>query len=247
MDISAVVLTKNEEKNIINCLQTLTWCDEILVIDNKSTDNTVEIAKKQKAKVFCATFERDFSRLRNFALENARGEWVFFVDADERVPLALQKEIIRKLKNSHVEGFFIKRIDTLWGKKLTHGDTGNVSLLRLAKRDSGRWTGRVHETWHIEGKTEKLSSPLLHFPHQTIQEFLVHINYYTDLRAQELFENHVRVHWYDMLIYPKAKFIKTYFFQLGFLDGTAGMIVAILMSFHSYLVRAKLWTLWDKK
>lgn len=246
--ISAVILTKNEEKNIIDCIESLSFCDEIVVIDDNSEDLTVDVAKKAGAIVYAHDLEGNFAMQRNFGLEKANGEWVLFVDADERVSKALQNEIIYKLsKENGVDGYFFKRQDYFKGKKLRFGETANVSLLRLAKKGKGSWRGKVHEVWEIQGKTVMLETALDHYPHQTIDAFLSEINFYTDIRAKELFQKKVKVHWYDIILYPKIKFIQNYFFRMGFRDGSEGMIMAIMMSFHSFLVRGKLWQLWDQE
>lgn len=248
--ISAVILTKNEEKNIDACIKGLRWCDEVLVIDDNSTDKTVIKAKTLGARVIEHALDNDFSKSRNFALGEAKGDWVLFVDADERVSESLTFEITSSLHQKIVDfvsGFSMRRIDTMWGKQLMHGENGNVRLVRLARKNAGLWKGSVHEKWVVKGKIVELNNPLFHYPHQTVAEFLTEINYYTTIRAQELYKKGVRVHVWDIVLYPKAKFIVNFIFKRGFLDGIPGLVVAILMSFHSYLVRGKLWQLWDKK
>lgn len=249
--ISAVVLTKNEEKNIVDCLETLAWCDEVLVIDDNSEDRTVEIAQKMRASVFVRSLNNDFSKQRNFGLQKAKNDWVLFVDADERVSAELCAEISDAIssqiwRKQNLCGFYTKRRDFMWGKELKHGEVGSIKLLRLAKKDAGVWEGAVHEEWKIKGKTDKLKNPLLHYPHQTIAEFLQEINFYTTLRAQELYQQGVKVRWWEIILYPKAKFFYNYFIKMGFLDGLPGFIFALIMSFHSFLVRGKLWLLWKK-
>jgi glycosyltransferase involved in cell wall biosynthesis len=247
--ISAIILTKNEEKNIGACLDSVSWCDERIVIDDHSTDKTVDIAKEKGAKVFSRFMENDFSDQRNFGLEKAEGEWVFFIDADERVSSALWYEIMQHTSEAieHYDGFYLKRQDTMWGRVLKYGETGNVVLLRLAKKEAGKWEGRVHEKWNIRGKTIVLKNPLDHFPHPTVTEFLKEINFYTDLRAEELFKRKTTVNWFTIIAYPKAKFILNYIFKGGFLDGLPGLVVALMMSLHSFLVRGKLWLLLQKE
>lgn len=245
--ISAIVLTKNEEKNILNCLRSLSWCDETLVIDDASTDKTVEIAKKNGAKVFSRSLSDNFAEQRNFGLNKAKGEWVLFVDADEVVPSALWFEIMQHTNNafSNFTGFFLKRKDIMWGSELTHGETGKIKLLRLAKKDAGKWVGKVHEVWEITGKTMTLNNPIRHYPHMNVEKFLKEINFYTDLRAKELFVKKTTVFWVSILLYPAGKFIQNYIFKQGFRDGIPGLILALMMSFHSFLVRGKLWLMWQ--
>ena len=245
--ISAIVLAKNEVKNIRDCLLSLKWCDEIIVIDDGSHDKTVSIAKGLGAKVIHHPMD-DFARQRNFGLKQAKGAWVLFIDADERVSDALKQEILCKIsyKNNLVVGYFIKRQDNLWGKKLQHGEVGNMKLLRLAQKDVGVWEGSVHEEWIVKGQVENISNPLLHYPHQTVRDFLREINFYSDIRALELYKQNTKVNAFSVIMYPKSKFIVNYFVKLGFLDGVHGLVHASMMSLHSFLVRGKLWLLWQK-
>ncbi len=246
--ISAVILTRNEEKNVLSCLESLLWCDEIIVIDDNSTDKTVEIVKKTKAKVFSHSLNNNFSEQRNFGLEKAKGEWVLFVDADEIVSPALWFEIMQHTNStiSNYSGFFLKRKDVLWDKELNYGETGNTKFLRLAKKNAGRWVGKVHEVWEIEGKTAILNNTLMHAPHANVGKFLKDINFYTDLRAKELHDNKATVSWVSILLYPSGKFVQNYIFKQGFRDGIPGLVLALMMSFHSFLVRGKLWLLWSE-
>lgn len=244
--ISAIILAKNEEKNISECIKCLSFCDEIIVIDDDSTDKTAEIAQKHKAKVISRPLKGNFSQQRNFSMTKAKYDWVFFVDADERVSPILQKEIIEKIKKPVADAYYLRRLDFMWGKILKHGETGSLYLLRLARKDKGAWVGAVHESWITSGTTAELENPLLHYPHVNTREFLKEINFYSTIRAKELFEQGKRTSWIQIIFYPKAKFIQNYFLRLGFLDGNAGLVFALLMSFHSFLVRGKLWQLQNK-
>lgn len=253
--ISVVILTKNEEKNIEECLKTLKWCDEVVVVDDNSEDKTVEIARKMGATVFSRALEGDFSAQRNFTLRQAQGDWILFIDADEQVSAALRaeikKQIVNKqsllLRNSKYSGFYLRREDKIWGTTLKHGETAGVRLIRLGRKGAGKWARPIHETWDIKGEIGELKSPLLHLPHQTISEFLEEINFYSTIRARQLYNENKKTNLFEILAYPKGKFLKNYFLKLGFLDGMPGFIVALLMSFHSFLVRAKLYLLWKQE
>ena len=251
--ISVIILTKNEEENILDCLETVAWADEIIILDDNSEDRTAEIAESLKLKhlkILQKAMEEDFSKQRNYALSRATNEWVLFIDADERVSPKLRQEIndfIIEEKNKPLfNGMYVVRKDFLWGKLLKHGETGKIKLLRLARKKAGAWYGKVHEQWVVEGETDTFENHLIHYPHPTISEFLSEINFYTTIRAKELLEAHEKASVLKIIFYPKAKFIQNYFFRLGFLDGIPGMVQAILMSFHSFLVRAKLRTYSDK-
>lgn len=242
--ISAVVLTKNEEENIKDCLEKLTWCNEIIVVDDYSQDKTREIAKNLGAKVFRRYLNNDFAAQRNFALKKAKNDWVLFVDSDERVPKQLALEIQHVLvKDKQIQGYHLKRQDFVFSKFLKHGETAKVKLLRLAKRRAGWWVRPVHEVWQVKGRKATLKTPLLHYPHKNIAQFLKSINTYTAIHAQALFKEGQKSSFWQIFIYPTAKFFRNYLWHFGFLDGMPGFIHALLMSFHSFLVRGKLWLL----
>ncbi len=243
--ISAVILTKNEEKNLPQCLESLKWCNEIVVIDDNSTDKTIEIAKKSGAKFFVHSLNNNFAQQHNFGLGKAKGDWVLFVDADERVSPELAQEIKEKIKSSKLNGFYLKRQEFFSSKALKHGETAHY-LLRLGRKGKGNWRREVHEIWEIKGEIGKLKNPLLHYSHPTLSEFIEHINNFSTLHAQVLLKEGVKPSLFRIITNPLAKFIQNYIFRLGFLDGTSGIIVALMMSFHSFLARAKLYQLWRK-
>lgn len=253
MAISAIVLTRNEEGNLGICLSGLAFCDEILVIDDFSTDKqslagsaskTLQIAKDFGAKIYQRRLDGDFAAQRNFGLAKAKYDWVLFVDADERVSDALKTEIESAIKKSgdDVAGFYLKRKDYLLGKALNHGEAGNVKLMRLATRNSGKWYRAVHETWQVKGAVGFLKSPLLHYPHRTISEFLDSINFYSTLHAKANLAEGKRASLFKIVLWPIAKFKINYLVKLGFLDGTRGFVLAMFMSLHSFLAWGKLWT-----
>ena len=160
----------------------------------------------------------------------------------------MQNEIEENLSDDTIfAGFLIPRVDFLWGKKLKYGETGNIKLLRLFDKRKGELKGKVHESWVTENAVGRLVNAIYHYPHPTISEFLREINFYTDLRAEELYSQGKKTNAFFIILYPTGKFILNYFIKLGILDGVEGLIHATLMSFHSFLVRGKLFTLWQKK
>ncbi len=251
--ISAAILTHNDASTINRTLESVRWCDEVIIIDDFSTDETVDIAKKAGAKIYARQLHDDFAEQRNFGLSKANGEWALFVDSDEVVTPQLAQEIkqVVEIPNPKsqipINGYYIKRNDFMFGKWLRYGETGNVSLLRLAKKDAGKWTRPVHEVWDIKGQTDTLKSPLLHSSHPNVAQFLSEINYYSTINANYLFKTHTPSLAWKIVVYPTAKFIHNFIFRFGFLDGMQGLILAILMSFHSFLTRGKLWLLHHKR
>jgi len=267
--ISGIVLSHNDESTILRTIESLSFCDEVIDVDDYSSDTTVDIAKKYGAKVYSRQLNDDFSAQRNFGLNQAKGDWVLFVDSDEVVTPELGKEI--RFLTQHVIpvktgihngskngspigsgmtkplGYFIKRSDFLFGKWLRHGETGDIKLLRLARKDTGTWIRPVHEVWDVQGPTGVLKKPLLHYPHPNVAQFLTDINHYSTLNAKYLYKTNTPSHAWQILVYPKAKFFLNYVIRLGFLDGTQGFMLALLMSFHSFLTRGKLWLLHHKQ
>lgn len=246
--LSAIVLTKNEEHNLIACLKSLHFVSEIVVIDDCSTDKTLVIAKKFKARIYIHSLNNNFSAQRNYGLKHAHGEWVLFVDADEQVSPSLAKEIVRTItNNSKIEGYFIRRIDIIWNKKISHGEMGSFgsfgkgSILRLARKNAGKWKRRIHEVWNIRGETGILLNELHHFPHQTYREFLSDISERAFLHAQSNSEEGKNSSVVKIIFWPIGKFLYNFIFKFGFLDGIEGFIIAITMSFHSFIAWSFLW------
>ena len=253
MKISAVILTKNEEKNIERCLKSLEFVDEIIIVDDYSADRTVEIVHKvlnvhKVYKVFQRKLKKDFASQRNFGLEKASNDWVLFLDADETITSELKQEIMSLVTLRVTNAFYLKRRDYFWGKELKHGEVKKVrdnGIVRLVKKDSGKWMGTVHEIFYTANKIGTLENYLNHYPHQILKEFINDINYYSSIRAEELFNQEVKSNVVQIIFYPLVKFIYNYFILLGFLDGAAGFAYSFMMSFHSFLVRAKLYQLWQ--
>lgn len=186
----------------------------------------------------------DFALERNALLAKlakAPGDWVLFVDSDEVVSDDLAAEIRLKIQDLKYQGYYLRRLDNFWGRTLHFGETGNIKLLRLAKKDSGKWERKVHEVWNVSGKVGELKNPLLHFPHPTISEFIDSINRYTDIDTAELSREGKKFSCFTALANPIGKFLVNYFLKLGFLDGNAGLVYAFMMSLHSLTVRVKLY------
>lgn len=240
--ISAVILAKNEDRNISSCLENLSFCRQIILIDDDSSDQTKEIAKKYGAEIYEKRLE-NFSDQRNFGLSKAKNEWVLFIDSDEVVSKDLKKEILEELKSDNHDGYMIKREDKFLGHEMKHGDLGNVWLLRLGRKDKGLWIGDIHEEWNIKGRVGKLKNSLVHKSHHNLSHFISKINYYSSIRARELKKGGASTSLLMIILYPKLKFLNLYLLKLGFLDGISGFVHALFMSFYTFLVRGKLYLL----
>lgn len=247
--LSAVVLTKNEQKNIAECLSCLDFCSEILVVDDFSIDKTKEIAKKLKAKVFKRKLNGDFATQRNFALKKAKFEWVLFIDADERVNKSLKAEILKVLKKNKHEGYFLRRKNYWLGQKMNWGEWsecnilstyGHNRVLRLGKKNSGVWKRRVHEYWDIKNSAE-LKNYLIHHGHTSIKGVLENLNQQSYLHSKANSNEGKTSSLLKIIFMPPAKFFVNYFLKQGFRDGGHGFVYAVFMSFHSFLAWSQLW------
>ena len=245
MKISAIILTKNEEIKIEDTIKSLLFCDEIIVVDDESSDETVKKAKHAGAIVFNHAKNKEFAGQRNWAMKQAKNEWVLFIDADEDVSENMKNEIIKLLPEENVSAYKIPRRDFFWNTELKFGETRKVrteGIIRLMRKGSGVWIGAVHETFVTAGQINKLHTYINHHSHESISSFIEDINTYSTLRAIELAQQGRKVSTFELILFPTGKFIYTYLFLGGFIDGPAGFVYSFLMSFHSFLVRAKLAT-----
>ncbi len=245
--ITTIILTKNEERNIEKCIRSLIWSDEIVVVDDYSNDQTIKKVNSfnnKKIKIFRNHLNNNFASQRNFGLSKAKGDWVLFIDSDEIVTQKLKDEIKSNINSNNkvYNAFFLKRHDFLFGKEIKHGEVGNIKLLRLAKREAGKFKRKVHEYWDIKENIGELKNPILHYPHPTISEFIEKINTYSSIHSKENKKEGKKSNLIRIIIFPIGKFTKNYFLKLGFLDGVEGFMLAILMSFHSFLSWSKQWT-----
>lgn len=173
---------------------------------------------------------RDFAKERNALLAKAKGDWVFFVDSDEEVPRELKEEI-ENLKVKDYDGFYIRRKNYFLGKYV-----GTDKIIRLARKNAGRWKRRVHETWQVKGKVGELKNPLIHKTAESLSDYLRKINYYSTLHAEANKEEGKTSSIGKIIFYPKVKFIQTFWKSRHF-------VFSLLQSFHSFLAWSKLWVL----
>ena len=234
--LSVIVLTHNDENKIVDCLEKLSFSDEIIVVDDNSTDRTVELARQFTNSIHVHPLNQNFSNQRNYSLNFAHGEWVLFIDSDEIVSENLAKEIRATISDKNLSAYYLRRIDYMWGHRMQYGEGGSIKLLRLAKKGIGKWHGKVHEVWKVRQPTGILENELIHHPHPTVRDFVQEIDMYSSLRSEEI-ERKQKAH--SIIFYPLAKFLVNYIWKRGYKDGNAGLIYAMCMSLHSFLVRSK--------
>ncbi|MGB2867158.1 MAG: glycosyltransferase family 2 protein [Bacteroidota bacterium] len=241
--LSAVVITKNEERNIRECLSTLDWVDEIIVVDGGSTDRTVSLAKKSTKKVYVRPW-KGYGSAKNYAQSKAKGEWILWLDADERVTSDLREEIEGTLKSStaEVSGFDMPRKAFFLGKWIKHCGWYPGRVTRLFRRSSGKFTeDRVHERLLIQGKTLSLREDLLHYTDPNLFHYFDKFNRYTSFAAEDLQNQGRRFSYATLLLNPFWVFVKMYILKRGFLDGIQGFILCVLSSCYVFTKYAKLW------
>lgn len=235
--LSVVILTRQANSALGRHLNILGVADEVIIVSD-------QIPKRgtlpKKVKIYHHPLSNNFSSQRNYALKLATSDWVLFLDDDEKPSSDLLKEI-PKVLDQKIDGFRIKRLDIFYNQVLQHGETGKTKLIRLAQKNAGTWHRPVHEYWKIDGKIVDLKSSLYHFRHNLTAGFISRIGHYSILDAPALFKEGKPFSFFRLLFLPTAKFIRNYFFYLGFLDGFLGLFHAYLMSVQSLTVRVVQW------
>lgn len=242
--ISAVIITRNEERNIKRCLSSIDWVDEIVVVDSGSTDDTKKIASEFTQRVFDIKWE-GFGKAKNFAKDKASYQWILSVDADEIITQDLKEEIQRITKSEDsLDGYYVPRKSNFLGKWIKHGGWYPDYVLRLFKKDKAKFNqSMVHEKVEVNGRIGYLRNPLWHYTDPNFDHYLEKLNRYTSLAAEELFRKGKRAKLFDVVFRPLAVFFKMYFVKKGFWDGFSGFILAVSSAFHVFSKYVKLWHL----
>lgn len=241
--LSVILIAKNEERNIKACLSSVEWADEIVVlVDSRTEDKTAELAQQFTTKVYTIEW-RGYSSTKNVAIEKSTGEWIFWIDADERVTQELKDEIQRAISRSDdVDGYMIPRLAHFLGRWIKHCGWYPGYVLRLFKRGSAHFNDAlVHEGLEFEGKIGKLSQPLLHYTDREIEHYFRKYNEYTSLASKDIYRKGKKFHVIDLIFRPFFTFIKMYILRLGFLDGIQGLILSVFSANYVFTKYAKLW------
>lgn len=239
--ISAVIMTKNEEANIERCLNSVQWADEIIVLDNNSTDNTRGIARKLGATVHINPKWQGFGLSKKLAVSKAKHDWIFSIDADEEVTPELKDKILKTLENPEYMIYNVKRKSFYLGKLINYCGWNKDYPKRLFNRKFANFNDKtVHESVVSESKLGTIHSPLMHYTYPTIASHIEKINNYTNLSAANNKNSSLCLSIFSGLL----KFIKMYVFQLGILDGKHGFILSLI---SSYGVTIKYLKIYEKK
>ena len=243
MKLTVTVITRNEAANLAGALESVKWADEIVVVDSRSTDETVEIARRYATRVDVHDW-KGYSAQRNYAAEIAANDWILAIDADERVPQALADEIQHILRNEPAaRGYRMPRVSYYLGRWIKGTDWYPDYQLRLYDRRVGQFNGkRVHESVELsEGKPGTLKNDLQHYPYRDISDHVTSIDHYTTLAAEEWSAAGRRTGVLDVVLHPPAAFLRNYILRFGFRDGMPGFLISVLNSYYVFLKILKLW------
>lgn len=239
--ITVIILTKNEEKNLPFCLKSIRQlADEIIIVDDKSSDKTINIAEKAKAKILRRDLD-DFASQRNFALSKVKTPWVLLIDADERVTPQLAEEIKMAVKSKKFNGYRFPRKNVIFGKWVKYSGWYPDWQLHLFKTKKGKFIEKVHEQVKIEGRVGELKNALLHNNYQSISQYLTKIIPYTTLEAENLIDSGYKFDWHDLLKKPLGEFLRRFFAEEGYNDGVHGLALSLLQAFAELIVYLKIW------
>ncbi len=240
-DLTVAIITHNEEHNLPECLDSVKWAGQVVVVDSFSTDGSVEVCRRRGARVFQEPW-KGYAAQKNSALDKAERPWVLSLDADERVSPELVTEIDRVLTSrNHEAGYSVPRRNHFAGRWIRHGGWSPDRVLRLFLRDRARFEERaVHEKAVVDGPVGRLTHPLLHFTYTNISDFLTRSDHYSTLSAEEYFRAGKKIGPAGMLGHAFFTFVQMYFMKAGFLDGYYGFLLACLYSHYTFCKYAKL-------
>ncbi|HBF34460.1 TPA: glycosyltransferase family 2 protein [Candidatus Sumerlaeota bacterium] len=246
--ITAIVPTGNEQENIRACLESLTWADEILVVDSFSKDDTVKIASELAHKVLEHEYVNSAAQ-KNWTIPQAAHPWILLVDADERVTPELRDEIQTLLESGPThEAYYIRRLNHFMGRRIRFCGWQNDECIRLFMRDKSKYQDRhVHADVIVDGTVGRLKNKLLHYTFRSFDQYMGKFDRYTTWSAQDRAKRTSRVRWHHLTARPAFRFFKQYVLKQGFRDGLPGLIVCGLAAFSVFLKYAKLWEFQQKK
>lgn len=242
--VSAVIIARDEERDLPRAIRSVAWADEVVVVDSGSADGTVAAARELGARVLERTWT-GFVDQKNFGTEQALHDWVFSLDADEACSPELAAEIARWRRTDRPErGFRIPRLAFFAGRWIRHTDWHPDHQLRLYHRAAGRWAPRrVHESVSVDGPVGTFVHPLHHYPYADMGEYVRKLGAYAELAARDLWERGRRASAFQVASRPVAAFVKSYVLKRGFLDGGAGLLVAGMSAVSTFCRYARLYEL----
>lgn len=241
LKVTAIIPARNEARNMEAALESVSWADEVIVIDSLSTDETVAIASKKGAKVLLKEFDTH-ARQKNYAIAQATYDWIFVLDADERVTPELKEEISRLLQTEpEHNAYWIYRQNYFMDKPVRYSGWQSDKVIRLFRKSCRYADVKVHEEITGTGKTGTLKHKLLHYTYTSIGHYLHKWDYYTTLSAQDRAAKTKEVTLFHLAVKPTVRFLRHYILKLGFLDGRVGFIISAMAASSVFMRYLKLW------
>ncbi|MDO5686151.1 MAG: glycosyltransferase family 2 protein [Neisseria sp.] len=226
--LSVLIIARNEEKNMAACLSSVAFADEIIVIDDMSEDDTAKIAEEHGARVMQRAMNGDFGAQQQFAIEQASGDWLLFLDCDERITPELAAEIQEKVKANVQAAYRIRRLNHFREKRVYYGALRPDYVCRLMPRAGVSAEGVVHQQFYHPYREEKLRHGMLHYTYSSWDQYYPKLDNYARLSAQKYLEAGKSVSfWRDVVLRPLWAFFKTYVIHMGFLDGKIGWVLSV--------------------
>lgn len=243
--ISALAITYNEETHIEDYIKSLSFANEIIIVDSFSTDKTIALAKKYDVKIIQREF-KNFSDQKNFAIAQAKHDWVTFFDLDEKIPEALANEIIETVKNDKpIKAYSVKRQFHFMGKRIKYSGFQTDVAVRLFNKNHCKYNSKtVHEGIETLEKIGDLKNEVDHQTYKSFDNYNQKLSHYSTLQAQELYKKNVRPNMYHFLFRPWYRFMHQYFLRLGFMDGKEGFIISYVHAFSVYKRYITLWAMY---
>ncbi|MBF0328110.1 MAG: glycosyltransferase family 2 protein [Nitrospirae bacterium] len=239
--VSIAIIVKNEERNIAEALESVRDFDDIVVVDSFSDDRTVELCRKYTDRVYQHEWV-NFSKHKQIAVDYAKNEWVFILDADERATPALKAEIVSRIKDEKISGYFAPRKNYFLGRWIRHSGWWPDYSMRLFRKSVSHLEPReVHERVLVNGLTAHLKEPFEHYTYRTVSEYIAKMERYSTMSAKEIYDKKAAKAVLSIFINPPAAFFRMYFLQQGFRDGLHGFVLAALYSFYTFLKYLKVW------
>lgn len=246
--LTVVISAFNEEEKIKDCLESVKWADEIILVDSGSTDKTVEIAKNYQVKIFPRPNNPMLNVNKNYGFTKASGDWILNLDADERVTLELKEEIRKAMEQwsneamEQINGYWISRKNIIFGKWIEHSGWSPDHQLRLFRKGKGKFQEKhIHELLVVDGETAYFKNHLLHLNYDSVSQFLNKLTFYTENEAENLLASSKKVVWQDSIRMPAEDFLRRFFVQKGYKDGLHGLVLSMLMAFYHLVIFCRVW------
>ena len=242
MKLSVTIIALNEEKNLARATNSVrSLADEVVVVvDPRSRDKTLEVARSLGAKTFVRVFD-NFANQKNFASQMAKGKWILAMDADEEIPTLLKDEIKKAIAKDGFDGYLIPRRNILLGKEIKYTRWSPDKHIWLWKKDKGKWVGKIHEEVILDGKRGELKEAKIHHSYETVADFISMLNSYSQYEAEEKIAKGQRFSFFGFFFDPCLSFFRRFIYKKGFLDGWRGFVLSYLMAVYRATTWIKVW------